>query len=90
MEVRIIHIVDTQTNCCKGGGEWVHEIYLTLSDPIAFRLELLKRAEENPVGEANDYDFWPVALEEVIAVFNLTVIRFVGLRNVGFHRDYFT
>lgn len=25
-------------------------------DPIAFRLELLKRAEENPVGERNDYD----------------------------------
>ncbi|WP_339901759.1 molybdopterin cofactor-binding domain-containing protein, partial [uncultured Cyclobacterium sp.] len=25
-------------------------------DPIAFRLELLKRAETNPVGENNDYD----------------------------------
>ncbi|HKK75540.1 MAG TPA: molybdopterin cofactor-binding domain-containing protein [Saprospiraceae bacterium] len=25
-------------------------------DPIDFRLELLKRAEENPVGERNDYD----------------------------------
>lgn len=25
-------------------------------DPIAFRLELLKRAETNPVGERNDYD----------------------------------
>ncbi|MDW3651902.1 MAG: molybdopterin cofactor-binding domain-containing protein [Bacteroidia bacterium] len=25
-------------------------------DPIAFRLELLKRAKENPVGERNDYD----------------------------------
>jgi isoquinoline 1-oxidoreductase beta subunit len=25
-------------------------------DPIDFRLELLKRAEENPVGESNDYD----------------------------------
>lgn len=25
-------------------------------DPIEFRLELLKRAEENPVGERNDYD----------------------------------
>ena len=25
-------------------------------DPIDFRLELLKRAEENPVGEKNDYD----------------------------------
>ncbi|MCC6412071.1 MAG: xanthine dehydrogenase family protein molybdopterin-binding subunit [Saprospiraceae bacterium] len=25
-------------------------------DPIAFRLELLKRAKENPVGEKNDYD----------------------------------
>ena len=25
-------------------------------DPIEFRLELLKRAEENPVGEHNDYD----------------------------------
>lgn len=25
-------------------------------DPIAFRLELLKRAETNPVGETNDYD----------------------------------
>ncbi|WP_339924190.1 molybdopterin cofactor-binding domain-containing protein [uncultured Cyclobacterium sp.] len=25
-------------------------------DPIAFRLELLKRAEANPVGENNDYD----------------------------------
>lgn len=25
-------------------------------DPIAFRLELLQRAEENPVGEQNDYD----------------------------------
>jgi isoquinoline 1-oxidoreductase subunit beta len=25
-------------------------------DPIAFRLELLRRAEENPVGERNDYD----------------------------------
>ena len=25
-------------------------------DPIAFRLDLLKRAEENPVGENNDYD----------------------------------
>ena len=25
-------------------------------DPIDFRLELLKRAEENPVGEENDYD----------------------------------
>lgn len=25
-------------------------------DPIEFRLELLKRAQENPVGEQNDYD----------------------------------
>ena len=25
-------------------------------DPIDFRLELLKRAEENPVGETNEYD----------------------------------
>ncbi len=25
-------------------------------DPIEFRLELLKRAKENPVGESNDYD----------------------------------
>ncbi len=25
-------------------------------DPIAFRLDLLKRAKENPVGEKNDYD----------------------------------
>lgn len=25
-------------------------------DPISFRLDLLKRAEENPVGENNDYD----------------------------------
>ncbi len=25
-------------------------------DPIEFRLELLKRAQENPVGETNDYD----------------------------------
>ncbi|MDF1698547.1 MAG: molybdopterin-dependent oxidoreductase [Saprospiraceae bacterium] len=25
-------------------------------DPIEFRLDLLKRAEENPVGESNDYD----------------------------------
>ncbi len=25
-------------------------------DPIAFRLELLKRAKDNPVGEKNDYD----------------------------------
>ncbi|RMG64849.1 MAG: xanthine dehydrogenase family protein molybdopterin-binding subunit [Bacteroidetes bacterium] len=25
-------------------------------DPIAFRLELLQRAQENPVGERNDYD----------------------------------
>ena len=25
-------------------------------DPIAFRLELLQRAQENPVGEKNDYD----------------------------------
>lgn len=25
-------------------------------DPIGFRLELLKRAQENPVGERNDYD----------------------------------
>ncbi len=25
-------------------------------DPIAFRLELLKRAKENPIGDTNDYD----------------------------------
>ena len=28
----------------------------TGKDPIQFRLDLLKRAEENPVGEKNDYD----------------------------------
>ena len=33
-------------------------------DPVKFRLELLKRAEENPVGESNDYD--PVRYAGVI------------------------